>query len=106
MSHKNPAFKLYPLRPAFVDSISDEAVRQATANRQLPLSYRVLGHFTPLIRTLVPGIVSPTQGIGLAAMVLAEGDGKELEGSGVSEGSRIPSNEAIRRIAKDGFASG
>ncbi|KAL2360363.1 hypothetical protein RJZ56_006773 [Blastomyces dermatitidis] len=106
MAHKIPAFKPYSLQPAFVDSVSDEAVKQATANRQLPLSYRVLGAFTPLIRNFIPSIVSPTQDIGLAATVLAMGDGKGLDGSGVSEGGRILSNEAIRRIAKDGFTSG
>ncbi|OAX83567.1 hypothetical protein ACJ72_02079 [Emergomyces africanus] len=105
MAKENTSFKPYSLRPAFVDSHSDAAVRQAVAGRQLPFSYRVLGSFGPLVRILTPGIVSPTQDIGMAATVLAMGDGKRLDGSGVSEGGRILSNEAIRRIAKEGFPS-
>ncbi|PGH36643.1 hypothetical protein GX50_00505 [[Emmonsia] crescens] len=105
MSKGNTSFKPYSLRPAFVDSSSDAAVREATANRQLPLIYRAIGAFGPLFRAFLPGIVSPTQEIGMVATALAMGDGKILGGSGISEGGRILSNEAIRRIAKERFAS-
>ncbi|OJD13772.1 hypothetical protein AJ78_05800 [Emergomyces pasteurianus Ep9510] len=105
MSKANASFKPYSLRPAFVDPHSDAAVREATANRSLPLAYRVLSPLGPLFRTFAPGIMSPTQEIGMAATALAMGDGKGLEGSGVSEGGRILSNEAIRRIAKRRFAA-
>ncbi|PGH16310.1 hypothetical protein AJ79_01852 [Helicocarpus griseus UAMH5409] len=104
MFKQNPAFKPYSMRPAFIDTVSDPAVRAVTAHRQVPLAHRVAGTLGPLFRTLTPGLVSPTQDIGRVAIALAMGDGRRLEGSGIADEGRILENLAIRRIAKEGLA--
>ncbi|EEH33118.2 hypothetical protein PAAG_04171 [Paracoccidioides lutzii Pb01] len=50
------------------------AKQPPTANLQLPLSYRVMEAFGPLYRTLAPGLVSPTQEIGIMTTALTMGN--------------------------------
>ncbi|KAK2795149.1 hypothetical protein FQN52_006075 [Onygenales sp. PD_12] len=101
----DPAFaslKPYSLRPGMVDSATDPAVISATTDRNASLVERLIKPTAPLWRAFLPGLVSPTQEIGIAATRLAMGGGGVVGGDGVEEG-RILSNEVIRRLAREGF---
>lgn len=56
----------------------------------------VLGSF---VRTLAPGMVSPTKDLAKVLTDLAVGDGKLLEGKGVDGQGRTLSNLGMRRLA-------
>ncbi|KAK2773874.1 hypothetical protein FQN53_003928 [Emmonsiellopsis sp. PD_33] len=101
----DPAFaslKPYSLRPGMVDSAADPAVIAATTDRNASLVERLLKPTAPLWRAFLPGLVSPTQEIGIAATRLAMGGGGVVGGEGVEEG-RILSNGVIRSLAREGF---
>ncbi|KAK2811449.1 hypothetical protein FQN50_002072 [Emmonsiellopsis sp. PD_5] len=101
----DPAFaslKPYSIRPGMVDSVTDPAVIAATTDRKSSLVERLLMPTAPLWRAFLPGLVSPTQEIGIAATRLAMGGGGVVLGEGVEEG-RILSNRVIRRLAREGF---
>lgn len=53
-----------------------------------------------MLRTAIPGLMSPTKDLGRVLVELAMGDGKALdENEGVSGEGRTLNNKAMRRLA-------
>ena len=52
-----------------------------------------------VLRTVSPGLISPTKELGKVLVELAMGDGKALSGKGVDGAGRTVSNGGMRRLA-------
>lgn len=67
----------------------------------MPMNARIkfYGYILPVFRTTWPGMVSPTKDLGRVLCELALGDGKPLEGKGVSGEGRTLNNVGMRRLA-------
>ncbi|RAK94986.1 putative nucleoside-diphosphate-sugar epimerases [Aspergillus ibericus CBS 121593] len=100
LSSQYPSLKPYSVRPAMVDPTYDPQVQQPYLQRpdQSTLAKKMLrGVLGPALRGAYPSAVSPTQYLGRFLTDLASGDGKPLQGEGVTGEGRIISNKAFRR---------
>ena len=96
---KYSSLKPYSLRPAAVDPTRHPEI-QPYLPKNLPLYRRVLSPLIyPLTRTLWTSFHSPTAELGKVLVELAMGDGRPLQGVGVSGEGRTISNVGMRRLA-------
>jgi hypothetical protein len=91
--------KFYFLRPAGVDPKFHEEIhpwipklKPAGKAVGYPVAFAVL-------RTVNPGLISPTRELGRVLVELAVRDGQPLSGAGVDAGGRTISNLGMRRLA-------
>ena len=91
--------KLYFLRPGGVDpKFHDEIhpwipkLKPAGKAVGYPMAFAVL-------RTVNPGLLSPTRELGRVLVELAMSDGKRLSGAGIDADGRTISNLGMRRLA-------
>lgn len=96
-----PDLRVYSARPGGVDPAADPAVMEATVEKRAGGPWRRLEPvLMPLLRVLVPAMVSPTAELGKALTRLAVGDGERMaEGPGVSGEGRTVGNVALMRMA-------
>ena len=86
--------------PSETDSIPGSLGHANVEAAQVPFSLRVTRTaLFPIVRTFMPGMVSPTRDLGRVMTDLAMSDGERLEGSGVSGDGRTLNNRGFRRIA-------
>ena len=96
-----PSLRPYSLRPAMVDPKGHPEVLEATSGRKVSALMGMAEAFAgPVVRTLMPGSVSPTQPLGEFMVKLATGDGKPIEpkNGDVEMDGRILTNKAFRRL--------
>ncbi|KAF9889743.1 hypothetical protein FE257_007049 [Aspergillus nanangensis] len=102
LAKRYPSLKPYSVRPGYVDPQNDPNVLKHILQRpdqQVMLKKTVRGVLAPVFRAAYAKGVSPTEHLGRFLTGLATGDGKPMEGEGVSGGGWILSNVAFRRLA-------
>lgn len=92
-----PTLRPFSLRPGGVDSSGHKEIQSYLVTS---MKLKILGSiFFPPSRLLIPSMMSPTRDLGRVLCELALGDGKPLEGQGISGEGRTLSNAAMRRLA-------
>lgn len=87
----DPSLRIYNVRPA--------AVLPPNYDRQASLGTRVVrAALGPVLKTLLPGSVTPSDTLGEVLVELAIGDGNPIEGVGVEADGRTLQNMAIKRL--------
>ena len=93
-----PDLRVYSARPGGVDSAHDPEVHEVAKGKRVG-TRRLEPVLMPLFRTFYASMVSPTKELGKVLVQLAESDGKQLDGDGISGDGRTVSNVALRRMA-------
>lgn len=91
--------KVYSLRPAGVDpTYNDPEINNYIPNRK---GYERVVQFAlmPILRGVMSSMVSPTADLAKVLVNLAMGDGKPLDGTGITGEGRTISNVGMRRLA-------
>ncbi|KAH8820824.1 hypothetical protein F5884DRAFT_61978 [Xylogone sp. PMI_703] len=99
LSKEHPtAFAAYSARLGMPDPVAHEEIKEFLPKRSgmIGIVEKVAG---PVIRNLAKGMTMPTREGGAALVKLAMGDGKPLEGPGISGEGRTMNNSALRRLA-------
>ena len=93
------SLKLYCLRPAGVDPRFHKEIHAWVP--KLKPAGKAIGYPIALgvLRTVSPGLISPTKELGRVLVELAMSDGEPLNGTGVSGEGRTISNVGMRRLA-------
>lgn len=93
------SLRLYFLRPAGVDPKSHKEIHPWIP--KLKPAGKAIGYpaVFAILRTVNPGLLSPTRELGRVLVELAMGDGKPLSGEGVAADGRTISNLGMRRLA-------
>ncbi|KAI9720938.1 MAG: hypothetical protein M1828_005508 [Chrysothrix sp. TS-e1954] len=91
--------RVYSARPAAVDDKGHQEVEEAMKHRQEGFLKKAEEPVRALMRPMIPSYMSPTVQLGDALVMLASGDGKPLEGSGIEGEGRIVRNAGLRRLA-------
>lgn len=100
LSKETPSLKPFSVRPAYVDPTHDPETFKTIKQRpdhQTFVKKSVYGFIGPVLKTAWPSFASPTDYLGKFLTDLAKGDGKPLQGSGVTGEGRILNNAAFRR---------
>lgn len=97
LSKTTPSFKAYSARPAAVDPKFHPEIHDFMPARKGLLKV-VEVVVLPPFRAAWPALISPTDKLGEALVDLAMGDGKPLEGKGISGEGRTINNVALRRL--------
>jgi hypothetical protein len=99
LSNQVPSLKVLNARPAGVDPDLQPEIHPFIPKPQ-GFMYKVgVPLLRPLMRATWSSMVSPTRELGQVLVDLAMGDGRPLEGKGVSGEGRTLSNVALRRLA-------
>lgn len=86
-----PSLRIFNVRPA--------GVLPPNYDRQATLGMRVVrATLGPVLKTLLPGSVTPSDLLGEVLVELAAGDGNPIEGGGVEADGRTLQNLAIKRL--------
>ena len=93
------SLKPYSLRPAAVDPRFHKEIHAWIP--KLKSAGKAIGYPIVLgvLRTVSPGLISPTKELGRVLVELAMSDGEPLNGTGVSGEGRTISNVGMRRLA-------
>jgi len=100
LSQTSPYTSLRPfsLRPGAIDPSAHSEILSFIP--RLPFTKKAVGVLTmPVLKTVYKDMYSPTRDLARSLVDLAVGDGKELEGDGISGEGRILSNRAMRKLA-------
>jgi len=99
LSNSDPNLNIYNARPGGVDASAHLEIQPFIPKRSAIMN-ATSKYILPAFNTLWPDMMSPTQELGRALTDLATGDGKVLEGKGVSGEGRTLGNVALRTLAR------
>ncbi|KAM0799085.1 hypothetical protein BDR22DRAFT_808014 [Usnea florida] len=91
--------KCYSLRPAAVDPKFHTEIHPWIPKLKPAWKATFVPVLLAILRTVSPGLTSPTKELGKVLIGLAMGDGKPLSGTGVDVMGRTVSNVGMRRLA-------
>lgn len=96
LSSSSSSLKVYNVRPAYIDPGAN-----VLAERPLVMVEKIVKFLAPVLRTLTPSYVSPTDKLAEVLVELATGDGAPVApGNGVEAGGRTLRNVALRRMER------
>ncbi len=98
LSKTTPSLKPFSLRPGGVDPAFQPEIHPFIPKLP-PWKQRIYGVLAPIVRGVYSNGISPTKDLGRVLTELAMGDGKPLEGKGISGEGRTIANIGMRRLA-------